>query len=187
MDFPILIAQESTCEGSHCSHTPPPMEVEDGNTSHALANRDLVRLNDLKGRMRCFFSWWRTPLKINGWNMSSWRCGSDHFPWQKWVICSSMLIFRGVGGVPQWIALLSLEHPRLRSEEWQGNPLHLWYLHPLRSVGHSYNPRPKRFISFAIVAVGEEVQFPQKTKLGKWYHKYTLWWTNMTRKYPHVQ
>ena len=23
-----------------------------------------------------------TPLKINGWNMSSWRFGSDHFPFE---------------------------------------------------------------------------------------------------------
>ena len=27
-----------------------------------------------------------TPLKINGWNMSSWRFGSDHFPFFSWVM-----------------------------------------------------------------------------------------------------
>ena len=27
-----------------------------------------------------------TPWKINGWTMSSWRCGSDHFPLKKWVM-----------------------------------------------------------------------------------------------------
>ena len=41
----------------------------------------------------CFF----TPLKINGWNMSSWRFGSDHFPFFSWVMAvGSMLIFQGV-------------------------------------------------------------------------------------------
>ena len=36
-----------------------------------------------------------TPLKINGWNMSSWRFGSDDFPFDKWAICSFLpLIFQ---------------------------------------------------------------------------------------------
>ena len=36
-----------------------------------------------------------TPLKINGWNMSSWRFGSDHSPF--WVICMvPCLILQGV-------------------------------------------------------------------------------------------
>ena len=33
-----------------------------------------------------------TPLKINGWNMSSWRFGSDHS--ERWCV-GSMLIFQG--------------------------------------------------------------------------------------------
>ena len=40
-----------------------------------------------------------TPLKINGWNMSSWRFGSDHFPFFSWVMgCRflSPLIFQGL-------------------------------------------------------------------------------------------
>ena len=40
-----------------------------------------------------------TPLKINGWNISSWRFGSDHFPFFLWVICRFQpLIFHGVSG-----------------------------------------------------------------------------------------
>ena len=27
-----------------------------------------------------------TPLKINGWNIISWRLGSDHFPFFSWVM-----------------------------------------------------------------------------------------------------
>jgi len=37
------------------------------------------------------------PWKINGWNMSSWRLGSDHFPFFSWAICRFQpLIFQGV-------------------------------------------------------------------------------------------
>ena len=44
---------------------------------------------------------WGTPIsiirKINGWNISSWRFGSDDFPFQGWVICRFQpLIFQGV-------------------------------------------------------------------------------------------
>ena len=36
--------------------------------------------------MKVFHNRFDTPLKINGWNMSSWRFGSDHFPTSKWVM-----------------------------------------------------------------------------------------------------
>jgi len=38
-----------------------------------------------------------TPLKINGWNMSSWRFGSDHLPFQMGDGCRFQpLIFQGL-------------------------------------------------------------------------------------------
>ena len=38
-----------------------------------------------------------TPWKINGWTISSWRFGSDHFPFFSWVMAvgSSRYIFQG--------------------------------------------------------------------------------------------
>ena len=44
-----------------------------------------------------------SPWKINGWNISSWRFGSDHFPFYSWLISRfKMLIFQGVGFCSPW-------------------------------------------------------------------------------------
>ena len=56
-----------------------------------------LRINKKHGKTWKYIVGAVTPLKTNGWHMSSWRWKEDHFPFFSWVICRFQpLIFQGV-------------------------------------------------------------------------------------------
>ena len=66
---------------------------------HRIVGNHILFL--LGKKKRCFKK--NTPRKTNGWNISSWRFGSDHFPFFSWVMAvGSMLNFQGVTLKKTW-------------------------------------------------------------------------------------
>ena len=74
--------------------------------------------------IQCYFSKTKHPWRLTA-GTTSWRFGSDHFPWKKLVICRfQLLIFQGVNGMVVWVVWI-LVRPHDSTIFWESTSVTL--------------------------------------------------------------